>query len=251
MKNFKMVAASILVTSVLAACGGGGGESANDAPVSVTAASGLWEGTAGGRSIAGLVLNTGEYYFLYSVDQKPTTIAGMFNGTLATRAGTSTSTDGKDFSLELRKVLPANLSASLREKKSFAGNVVYPDGTVTAFTTQYNPAYEIQATLPAITGNYAANIAVAAGYDQAVVAINAAGTFATKTAKGCSLTGKVVPRANENVYNLTVQFGAAPCAFANQTINGITYLDSRTNTLYGLGMTADKTTGFSLVGLKK
>jgi hypothetical protein len=47
------------------------------------------------------------------------------------------------------------------------------------------------------------------------------------SSKGCAFSGTITPRASgKNVYDVSLKFGAAPCALANQTATGVavTYL---------------------------
>lgn len=51
--------------------------------------------------------------------------------------------------------------------------------------------------------------------------MNANGTFSSTTSLGCKISGSVAPRASgKNVYDVTVNFGAAPCGVPNGSATG-------------------------------
>jgi hypothetical protein len=53
------------------------------------------------------------------------------------------------------------------------------------------------------------------------VTISTAGAI-SGTSAGCLFTGTATPRASgKNIFNVSITFGAAPCALAGQTATGI------------------------------
>jgi len=52
--------------------------------------------------------------------------------------------------------------------------------------------------------------------------IGISGNFTAAGSSGCNFGGNVTPRPNgKNVFNVTVNFGGAPCALAGQSGSGI------------------------------
>ena len=193
-------------------------------PVAVTA-----EGVYGGALTGStsnvfnlLVLENGEYWALYGT--RPASVffvSGVVQGTGASSNGTFTSSNARDFGVvpALAGTVNATYNASAQ---TIAGNLVFAAGT-TGFSggpiagSTYN--YNTPAQLSAVSGTWALS---STSGNSIAMNIASSGAFTAVSADGCSFSGTVTPRASgKNVFNLSMTFGAAPCALAGQTAAGI------------------------------
>jgi len=226
--------------------------SPSPAPTPLPSAEGLWTGnTNTGRSVTGIVLEDGTYYFLYSIVNRPLLIGGVVQGTGTSTNGSFTSSDARDFNLEGAGVQSATIDSSYVARQSLNGNVNYtaPRSTVT-FTTAFDSDWDTVPTLAAIAGNYTGQVASSQGVENTGVAISSSGVINGLGDSGCTVTGSVTPRSSGNVYAATIVFGPAPCFFANQTLTGIAYYRANLRTLYATAPNADRTDGVLFVGVK-
>ena len=259
MKKIKLFASVMSLALGLSACGGGGGGSDPSVPkqeVKTTNAptAGLWEGTIGnGRSVAGIGLKSGDFYFLYTVENNPYYIAGMVSGTLESKAGSVTSTSATDFNLEFREVYPVYISASVKEKDSLSGYARYnSDGTISnTFSTKYNALYEEEASISKIAGTYYGNIAFYNIIDPITkLTINEDGSFSSRTLNGCYISGKFTPLQGENAYEVATTFGGSPCGNPNRKVNSVGFFDRRSGVLYAFNKVKDKQNAFVIIANK-
>ena len=239
-----------LLLAGMAGCGGGGSDAGTPNPGTTASAEGLWIGsTATNRTITGLVLSDGTYYVLYSAAGNPSFIAGIVQGSGTSSGATFSSGNARDFNLEGAGVMPATVSASVVEKQSFNGSISYGSGGSTSFTSNYDATYEATPSLAAVAGTFTGQVALSAGVHNATVTVSAGGAIAG-SGNGCAMTGTATPRTDGNAFNLTITFGAAPCFFANQSLNGVAYFDTSTKRLYAAAPDASRTDGVLFVGVK-
>jgi hypothetical protein len=240
----------IVLALTVAGCGGGGESNSTPAPVASTA-EGLWSGsTATNRTVVGVVLDDGTYYFLYSVPANPNLIAGVVQGTGVSNTGSFTSTNAKDFNLEGAGVLDATISGNYAARQSLSGTVLYSGVVGATFTSTFDPAYDTTPSLASLAGTYTGQVGSSGGVESASVTIAATGAFSGASASGCSFTGTATPRANGNVFDQSVTFGGAPCLFAGRTLVGIAYFDVPNNRLYAAAPTSTRTDGVIFLGTK-
>lgn len=236
--------------ALLAACGGGGGgdDSGGGAPAEPSAAEGLYVGTAdGNRSLLGVVLDDGTYYFIYSRPNS-SAAAGVMQGHGSASAGAFTSSDTRDFSIEDLDVYAASVEATYDSKRRLAGTVRYAADETATFTAAYDAAWEALPTLAAVAGSYRGSVAFAEGSESAQVTIGSSGSIAGRGNSGCTVSGSVAPRARGNVYDLAITFGASPCLHADQTFRGIAYYDSAERRLYAAAPNAARDDGILFTG---
>lgn len=245
---------AVSLIAALTACGGGSssGTPATTTPAA-TSAEGLWKGTtSNGRAVTGLVLDDGVFWVLYSTQSNNNLIAGAVQGSGTSNNGSFASSNAIDFNLEGNGILATTLSASYTQKQSFNGTFTYPTlshQTVT-FTSAYSADYEITPTLATIVGTYTGYSAVKDGIDTGTVAISASGAISAVGVSGCASTGTVTPRAKGNVYNVSLTYGAAPCATPRGTVTGIGYFDAAAKRIYALAMNGARSNGIIFVGAK-
>jgi hypothetical protein len=160
--------------AVVAGCGGGGGDdgSAGSPPVA-----GLWSGTTNtGRTFAGVTLNDGSYWVLYSVAGNPSLIAGVVQGTGTYSGNTFTSSNARDYYIEGSRVLSASAQATVTAGQSFAGTITYSNGPV-SFNSTYNSAFDAAPSLASLAGSYSGSVASPAGVQSAAATVSSNGAF--------------------------------------------------------------------------
>lgn len=224
LKNISL-AFALAAAALLSACGGGGSAAATSpVVVAATSAQGVYEGTtSSGFAINTLVLEDDQYWTIYGTQSGATlSLNGLVQGTGKSNNGSFSSTDLKDFFLT-GEVNSGSLSATYVPGVSFSGTSSTSTGTqALSFTTKamsstlYN--YNTAPVLADITGAWTMN-----ELSGALVNLNIAANGAfTGTSSGCSFSGTVTPRASgKNVFNVAINFGAAPCRLPNQAASGV------------------------------
>jgi hypothetical protein len=222
MNRGSMVLALTATTAALAACGGGGDDAGT--PATGATAEGVYAGTLGGSTSNAfqlLVLENGEYWTIYGTETATAfLVAGFVQGNAVSNSGSFTSTNARDFG-----VVPAaagTISATYNAPaQTISGSVTIGTATVTfnggpVSGSTYD--YDAAASLSTIAGAWTLT-----DLDGVPISLNVAANGAfTATSAGCGITGTVTPRASgKNVFNVSMTFGAAPCALANQTATGI------------------------------
>jgi hypothetical protein len=244
----------LLLATVVSGCGGGGGGVGGSASPSTPDAGrpfGLWEGTTGdSRSIAGLVLPTSEYWFIYSAPGNTAVIAGVVEGDIDDNNGQFNSRNGKDFNFEGAGILDLWLEGSYTQKQTLKGTGDYQNSALTSsFTTRYNADWEITPTLSAIAGSYTG--AAYAGFTEyAELVVTDKGVISGQSASGCSFSGTINPSNNGNFYSVSVNFKDAICANGITGLASYAYYSAATRTLYSVGLNTARDNGFIFVGTK-
>lgn len=218
------ITSTLLLAALLAGCGGGGGSDSNPTPVSAvpSRAEGAYAGTiSNGLEHSSVVLENDDYYAIYGKTLDGVfRISGFLHGSGKSLNGGFSSTDLKDF-YYTGIVLAGSLSASYVPGVSFNGSIV-ENGATLAFTgSAMNPVsynYNTGATLGNVVGAW--TISDLVGVTSSLT-VSANGAFTTSSG-GCISTGTVTPRpSGKNVFDVSVKFGAVPCALAGQTAKGI------------------------------
>lgn len=231
--------AAVSALAGLVGCGGGADHTeavvpqATEAPVAATAVTatspapaqreatgGSWIGTAGARVVFGFMLKqTGAYYLLYSPPDDPTQLAGFLQGTGSLVDGRFVSDDGRDYAFA-EPTSSVTLSGTVADAQSFIGTVG-PPAAPQELQLSYMVYYEPLPTLQAIAGTYAVQ-----------ASFGAAGTFsigADGELKGggdpsaCALTGRLNPRSDDHVLDVTVSFAGPMCALPGQSFAGVAF----------------------------
>ena len=266
--NMKPLFCAPLLTSMLVACsspsdpGGFSGTPAptpsptptpTPTPTPLPTAEGLWTGTTNtARTVTGLVLDNGTFYFLYSPPNQPLRIGGVVQGTGTSSNGAFTSNDARDFSVEGAGTLPATVAGNYVARQTLGGNITYiPTSNTVAFNTTFDSTYDITPTLVVVAGVYAGQLGNSQGVETAALTISpTTGAISGSSNSGCTFSGTVAPRASGNVYDASIVFGPAPCFFANQTLSGIAYYKASVRALYVTAPNAGRTDSVLFVGVK-
>lgn len=239
----------ILCTTIMvSACGGGGG----DDQTSSINAQGLWVGrTSTNRIMTAIALSDGSLYAIYSpAGGSASTISGVVQGTWRASENTFSSTDARDFSLEEGDIFPATITASYTKKTRLDGSIRYADGTTGSFATTYDADYDTKPTIAALEGYFDGKVATAEGSSGAYLQITTSGAISGYSYTGCRSTGTITPRTDANVYQVTLQLGAAPCTHPNLTYQGIAYFRRSTGSLLMVLPNAARTDGVLYAGVK-
>jgi len=228
MRNHSLIAA-MAAASIFSGCGGGGAAvtggfttgSSSTTTLAVSTAQGVYEGVASnGRYFNTLVLENDQYYTIYgNLFNNVFTVAGLITGTGQSGNGGFSSADLKDFTAG-GVVLSGSLNASFTPGESFNA-VVTESSSATSFAgiafanTRY--IYDTSASLGNIVGTW--NMTLLGGMPASLTV--AANGGLTGASDGCNFLGTIRSRASgKNVFDVTINFGAAPCVLANQTMTG-------------------------------
>jgi hypothetical protein len=215
------VVAAKLVTSLLAllltSCGGGGG----------AVYTGLWEGTmASNHTMAGMVLDQGDYYLLYSQPGQPDQLAGMVHGS-DFKPAEFTSADAveypwpatTDYRWPLYAARPGVLTGSVGEGGMLDGQI-----NSKAFSAKPVPDAALDTRLADLAGAHSGTVVFVFGPRPAVFNVDESGNVST-VINDCVLKGKVVPMAAVNAYHLEMTFGVGTCVFGGATFRGVAFFD--------------------------
>jgi hypothetical protein len=220
-------------------------------PAIIPSAQGLWIGnTTSNRAMAGIVFNDGLYYFMYSNPNNPSKIGGVIQGNGTTQNHTFTSTNAKNFNIESLSVINSDITAHFAPQKVITGIINNTFGVHDHFKAVYNSDYELTPSLSALAGTFTSSIFTPYNIEEATVTLNNDGTLSGKGATGCLFTGTATARTDSNAFNFTISFNAAPCFFANQSLNGVAYFDAKTKQLYAAAPNETRTSGVVFVGSK-
>jgi hypothetical protein len=250
-KNYsKEMLGLVAISLALSACGGGSG-SAPVAPASLGTAEGLYNGTTGtNRTIAGLVLDDGNYWFIYTAVGNSAVIAGAVQGTGTSSTGNFTSSNGIDFNLEGLGVNDFSFAGTYTQKSQIGGTITYVGGSTGTLTGTYSTDYGLTPSLATLAGTYSGSAATAGGVEQATVTIMSSGAISGVSASGCSYTGTASVRPKGNVYNVAVTFGGGVCSNGTGTVNGVAYYVAAQNGLVSAALNSGRTNGFLFEGVK-
>lgn len=237
--------------SLLASCGGDGGDPTPPPPAASPA--GFYVGTSGAgptlREVSTLILDNGRVYSLYSgpAGGPPTGIAGAVIGNGVTTGNTFTASPTRDFNFEVPSVTIGSLSASFTERSSISGTV---SGGVPAvsFTGTYSSAYGNAPSLAAAAGTYTGVVGFSGGSEAATAVVAANGAITATSVGGCNLSGTAGLHASGNVYDVTITVGAG-CVFPAATVfTGHGYLNG--NVLHSIVMNPGLTDGLIFSGTR-
>lgn len=198
-----------------------------------------------------LVLENDEYWTIYGTQTSTLfLVRGFVQGAGTSNNGSFTSSNAKDFGFvpaasgNVNATYNATAPSISGTVSSTAGTVTFTGGAIAGSTYSYNTA----ASISTVSGAWALTDSTGAN-----VALNvaASGAFTANTSVGCSFSGAVTPRASgKNVFNVSLTFGASPCALPGQAATGIAVAypltSGRTQLLVGV---VDGTRAFGVVAV--
>jgi hypothetical protein len=247
--------------TLIAACGGGGGgdndqgaggNPPNPPPAGGTSVlAGGWSGSgAPGESVQVFVVADGTAWtFAMNPNNAP---LDMYVGALVTSNGQLSSTGMRAFDYETTTAAGASASGTYVVGSQMAFTIT-PDGAagipiaVSATpSADYDPARA--ATLAEIEGAWGGAFRSS---ETGVVAISSTGVIQNfTTSAGCSGLGSVTPRTNENVFDVSLTLGPAPCAAPGATATGTAFVvgSGTAARLYVGVKTADSSQGATFIG---
>ncbi|WGZ95859.1 MAG: hypothetical protein QJT81_07715 [Candidatus Thiothrix putei] len=231
------------------------GGSTSGGTTSTSSPEGLWQGTTNmSQDVTGIVLDNGDYWFLYSIPGNSNAIGGVIQGNATSNAGTITSSNGRDFNITEDMLYDiSSLQGTYTAKSTLSGKITYADmpNSMVTFDSTYNADYAKTPTLSALTGTYAGEAATSEGTESAITNISSTGQIIGTAASGCKFTGTATPRSSGNVYNVTVTFNNEICTNNGTQVSGVAYFDSSTQQLYSAALNSTRTDGFLFIGAKE
>lgn len=245
--------ATLAVASALSACGGGGGNSsAAPPPPDLGTSEGLWGGTTGtNRTIAGLVLDDGHYWFIYTAVGNNAVIGGAVEGSSTSSSGNFNSSDGLNFNLEGQGITGFTLAGTYTKKSKLGGTLTYTGGTTDTFTSTYNTDYDLTPSIATVAGTYSGSgIAIGGSVELVTVTISSVGAITGMGAGGCSFTGTASLHAKGNVYDVSITFGGGVCVAGTGTVAGVAHYDASQKQLISAALNSGRTSGFLFEGVK-
>ncbi|WP_059410780.1 hypothetical protein [Cupriavidus basilensis] len=233
------------------------------APDTNAIGTGIFNGsTPDGQRVNVLVLDENAFYIFYSAPGVPDVPMGVITGNYSSNNDTlTTNNNGLDFNLEAAgyNLTAANFNGSFVPSTLMQTQLTYRNARNTAFTANYSTDYNYIATVDGLRGDYSGS-AVALDTsgmrsDGITMHVDATGNITVDAGAGCAFTGTATPRRQGKVYNVSLQFGAAPCRYPNTTMTGIAYYDPTTThslptlgQLYLFVMRADRQAGMIFTG---
>ena len=211
------------VLSALAGCGGGSGSDV--ALAEAKAPEGLYSAALTGSANPTarlLILEDGQYWTLYGTDVGGSFLVGGFaQGNGVASGGKFTSSNLKDY--YVAPAVAGSLNASYNATATtISGSINFPTGSVSfngdaVSSSTFN--YNTPASSASIAGNW-----VLGGQGSGTVPwiIAANGSAIARTGSGCAINGSFLPRpGGKNVFNVTINFGPAPCNVPGLTMAGV------------------------------
>lgn len=232
----------------LSACGGGGG---GFEPAEPTAARGLYSGPiSNGRALDFVVLGDGTYWGVYSTVADDNLVAGLIQGQGSTSGTAFTSSNGRDFNLEGLGIQNLTLNAEFDEMTSFEGTARYSPSNEVTFTATYDDDFELTPSLASVAGTFSGMAASSGGTESATLSISAVGAVTGSGSSGCTFSGTIAPRADGNVYDVSISFNGGTCVNGTATTAGIGVYDATAKQLIAAVLNGSRTDGAIFVGTK-
>jgi hypothetical protein len=244
MSGIRGINALLAVVVAVSACGSGQ-ENATGTP------EGLWHGASGfGRSLNGLILDDGTFWFAYSAAGNASVLAGFFQGSSHFGVSNFSTWNNVDVNFLGTGVSDGGVlfAAGYAQQAALSGVLDFRLQLPDTFNANYDSNYELTPALAAIAGDYSGSSATPGGVEFSAATISLAGTILGSSASGCTYTGAATPRAQGNVYNISITFDGGACFNGTATLSGVAYLDG--NVLTAMTLNGDRKKGF-LVELTK
>jgi len=198
--------------------------------------------------MTGVILDDGTYWLFYTMAGNPSALGGFLQGNGSSGGGSTFSSGNTiDFNFEGPSQIPASISAQFSVRSRLFGTLIYPGdiGTGT-FDVTYDPDYERTASSAALAGTYRGS--QGSGANAITMSFSPGGGLSGSSGGGCGFSGSFSPRANGNVYNITLTFGGSPCALPGVSVSGVALLDQSVGSLLLVGLNGARDRGFLFLG---
>ena len=205
------------VTLVAAGCGGG----SDHRHFEPWQAEGLWSCTTSTGTFDGVVLDTGEYWFIYGSGGTARSVvhgSGYFN------RGRFVSDDGADYFFGYDRPFATTLAAVVEPEFSINGDL-YLENRLEAFSVGFVPEYRFGANPAAIVGRRIGSGSTLLSSGDFVIDVNQFGDFTAVLAGSCEYGGRILPNRNgRNVFDVTIR-SLPSCPFL-YSANGVAVFSS-------------------------
>lgn len=205
---------ALLAPLVLTAAGCGGSDHRHFEPWQ---AEGLWSGsTASGGTLDGVVLDTGEYWFIFGAGG---VARNVVHGSGHFSRGAFRSDNGADYAFGFDRPFFSSLAASVEPEFSIDGDLLVTD-RLERFSVAFVPDYRIPANLAAIVGPWTGSASTLLTAGDFAITIDPQGAFTAALAGSCGYSGQILPnRGGRNVFDIAL-FALPSCPFA-YSANGV------------------------------
>jgi hypothetical protein len=205
----------VVVSTVLLVAAGCGGDS-NRSRFENFQAEGLWSGTTTSGTFDGVVLDTGEYWFIYGSGGVARSVV---HGTGFFRRDEWRSDDGLDYVFGFDRPYESSIASFVEPEFSINGDV-FLARRLERFSVGFVPEYRFPANPAAIVGRRTGSASTLLTAGDIVVDIDGSGNIAAAVAGGCQYGGRAVPnRSGRNVFDISLSTQSS-CPFA-YTYNGV------------------------------
>lgn len=192
-------------TLLLAGCGGG----SDHRHFEPWQAEGLWSGTTSSGTFDGVVLDTGEYWFIYGSGGVARSVVhgnGYFS------RGQFRSDDGADYFFGYDRPFFSSMSSVVEPEYSINGEI-YLENRLEGFSVGFVPEYRFAANPAAIVGQWRGSGSTLLSAGDFVINIDAQGNFTAGLAGSCDYGGRILPNRNgRNVFDIALS-SLANCPF--------------------------------------
>ncbi len=151
----------------------------------------------------------------------------------------------KDFNFSTGTITDVTLAATATTRSRISGTISTPGAAAVTFSGTYDADFEQAPSLTAAAGTYT-GVGPSAG---TTVTLAASGAVTGATG-GCTFTGTATPRADSNIFAVTLTFGAAPCALPGVSVTGIANYDPTEKGLLAAAVNSTRTAGTIFLGTK-
>jgi hypothetical protein len=252
---------AVLLSAALAACGGGGSDnSLNTGATSLTVAkvgtmtgaspAGLWTGTTAGSSALHYtvaILADGQSWAVYDRNGIPYGVVRADNGW----NGSELVATGDDYLIVAGTRSTSAFQATYTPKVSIES--LLQGSANETLRLSYDTAFDTPARAADLIGTFNLSTLSPRGYSAGgVTTADASGAF-TGWVATCMFTGRSTPRADgSGVFDTTVTFPASGCSYNNQTLSGVSILNTQNGvqTLTITAMLPDRSAGFAAIGVR-
>lgn len=199
MRWLKRLLAGVFLTAMLAAGGCGGSD--DHRQFEPWQAEGLWSGTTSTGTFDGVVLDTGEYWFIYGSGGVARSVVhgnGYFS------RGQWRSDDGTDYFFGYDRPFFTTIAATVEPEYAITGELLL-ENRLEAFSVGYVPEYRFGANPAAIVGRLIGSGSTLLSSGEFVIDVDPAGSFTAGLAGSCDYSGRILPNRNgRNVFDITM-----------------------------------------------